>query len=107
MSASAVILGTVHVFGVALAVLIAMGTAVLSFAGSSNVLLQTLSPDEMRGRAISVFSMVILGLVPTGSLLLGSLASFVGLSTALVAGGTASLALAVCIFAGNRDLRKV
>jgi MFS family permease len=107
MSASAIVLGTVHVFAVALAVLVVMGLAVLSFAGSSNVLLQTLSPDQMRGRAISVFSMVILGLVPSGSLLLGALASVAGLSTAMVAGGAASLALAVWIYAGNRDLRDV
>ncbi|MGP6159916.1 MAG: MFS transporter [Vulcanimicrobiaceae bacterium] len=107
MSASAIVLGTVHVFAVALAVLVVMGLAVLSFAGSSNVLLQTLSPGEMRGRAISVFSMVILGLVPTGSLLLGSLASVVGLSHAVVGGGAASLALAVWIYAGNRELRGV
>jgi predicted MFS family arabinose efflux permease len=107
MSASAVVLGTVHVFAVALAVLVVMGLSVLSFAGSSNVLLQTLAPDEMRGRAISVFSMVILGLVPTGSLLLGTFASLVGLSTALVTGGAASLALAVWIYAGNRALRDV
>lgn len=107
MSLCAIALGTVHVYAVALVVLVGMGLAVLSFAGSSNVLLQTLSPDEMRGRAISVFTMVILGLVPAGSLLLGSLASLVGLHTAIVAGGAASLALAIWIFAANRDLRNV
>jgi MFS family permease len=107
MSVCAIVLGTVHVFAVALVVLVAMGLAVLSFAGSSNVLLQTLSPDEMRGRSISVFSMVILGLVPTGSLLLGSLASLAGLSIAIVSGGSASLVLAVWIFAANHDLRRV
>ena len=64
MSIGTIVLGTVHVFWVALVVLVFIGLAVLSFAGSSNVLLQALSPDDMRGRAISVFSMIILGLVP-------------------------------------------
>jgi MFS family permease len=107
MSAGAIVLGSVHVYVVAVGVLVLIGLAVMSFAGNSNVLLQTLSPDEMRGRAISVFTMVILGLVPTGSLLLGALASLVGLSTAIVVGGAASLALALLVYTASRELRRV
>ncbi|HMD02626.1 MAG TPA: MFS transporter, partial [Candidatus Baltobacteraceae bacterium] len=107
MSLGAIVLGTVHVFWVALIVLFFIGLAVLSFAGSSNVLLQTLSPDDMRGRAISVFSMIILGFVPAGSLLLGLLASFVGLSNAILAGGAASLVIALAIYATDPELRAV
>ena len=107
MSLGTVVLSFVHVFAVAICVLVAVGLAVMSFAGSSNVLIQTLSPDEMRGRAISVFTMVILGLVPLGSLLLGTLATFVGLQAALAAGGAVSFILSVVIFAGNAELRRV
>jgi len=107
MSLGVVVLGTVHVFAVALLVLAVLGLAVLSFAGSSNVLLQTLSPDDMRGRAISVFSMIILGLVPAGSLLLGLLASFVGLSPALISGGLAFLAIGLLVWTTNAELRAV
>jgi MFS family permease len=107
MSLGTAILGLVHVYAVAIVVLVLIGLSVLSFAGSSNVLLQTLSPDDMRGRSISVFSMIILGLVPLGSLLLGSLASLVSLSTALVAGGVVALALGTWVFAGNAALRRV
>jgi MFS family permease len=107
MSLGTIALGFVHVFVVALGVLVAIGLAVMSFAGSSNVLFQTLSPDEMRGRAISVFTMVILGLVPLGSLLLGSLASVVGLQVALAAGGVVALALSVTVFFWNAELRRV
>ncbi len=107
MSAGTIALGLVHVFAIALGVLVAIGLAVMSFAGSSNVLIQTLSPDEMRGRAISVFTMVILGLVPLGSLLLGSFASIVGLQTALASGGAVALTLSVAVFVSNADLRRV
>ena len=92
-------------FGIAVVVLAFMGLAVLSFAGSSNVLLQTLSPDEMRGRAISVFAMIILGLVPAGSLLLGSLASVVGLQASLSVGGAVALVIAIVIWATDPQLR--
>jgi MFS family permease len=100
-------LGTIHALVPALVVLVFIGLAMLSFAGSSNVLLQTLSPDDMRGRAISVFSMIILGLVPAGSLILGSLATAIGLSASLSAGGALALAVAVTIWLTNPQLRAV
>ncbi len=107
MSLGTIVLGLVHVFAVSLVVLAVIGLAVLSFAGSSNVMLQTLSPDDMRGRSISVFSMIILGLVPAGSLLLGSLGSMIGLSHALIAGGVVALVLGIWVWATNPELRAV
>jgi predicted MFS family arabinose efflux permease len=107
MAVCAIVLGVVHVFPLAVATLVVMGLATLSFAGSSNVLLQTLAPDDMRGRAISVFSMIILGLVPAGSLALGALASVIGLGYAMMVGGAISLALAIVIFVRNAALRAV
>ena len=107
MSAGTIVLGTVHVFAVALIVLAIIGLAVLSFAGSSNVMLQTLSPDDMRGRSISVFSMIILGLVPAGSLLLGSIASVAGLPHSLTGGGAVALVIALGIWLTNPAIRSV
>lgn len=107
MAAGTTVLGFVHSFGIAVAVLGLIGLAVLSFAGSSNVLLQTLSPEDMRGRAISVFSMIILGLVPAGSLLLGSLATLIGLPNSMVAGGTLAFAIALAVWALTPELRAV
>jgi predicted MFS family arabinose efflux permease len=107
MSLGTFALGFVHVFAVAFAVLMMIGLAVLSFVGSSNVLLQTLSPDDMRGRSISVFSMIILGLVPLGSLLLGSIATVTGLSAALCIGGAVAFVAAIVAFMRNAALRAV
>jgi len=105
MALGTIVLGTVHVFAVAVGVLVVIGCAVLSFAGSSNVMLQSLSPDDMRGRAISVFSMIILGLVPAGSLVLGSLATVAGLEASFVSGGVVAIVVAVAIWASNPSLR--
>jgi MFS family permease len=107
MCLSAIALGATTSFIVAVLILIVMGMSVLSFAGSSNVLLQTLAPEEMRGRALSVFSMVILGLVPTGSLVLGTLGSLFTLRVATFGGGAIALAVVVFAFARNRALRSV
>ncbi len=107
MSLAAIALGATRSFGGAVLILIVMGMSVMSFAGSSNVLLQTLAPDEMRGRALSVFSMVILGLVPLGALILGTLGSMFGLSGATLGGGLVALAIALFAFARNPELRSV
>jgi predicted MFS family arabinose efflux permease len=105
MAASVVLLGSVRSYLAALPVLAFLGLSVLSFAGSSNVLLQTLSPDDMRGRAISVFSMIILGVVPAGSLVLGSLASVIGIPATLQFGGAVALVVAVAVWSTNPALR--
>lgn len=107
MALGVIVLGFVREFWVAVPVLCAIGCATLSFAGSTNVLLQTLSPDDMRGRAISVFSMVILGLVPAGSLLVGSFASLVTLPVAFMCSGAFAAVISTAVFAGNPALRRV
>lgn len=107
MALGTMVLGLVHVYWVALVVLPFIGLAVLSFAGSSNVLLQMLSPEDMRGRAISVFSMIILGLVPAGSLLIGSVGAIAGLPHTITAAGVLALLISIWVYVSNRELREV
>ncbi len=106
MALGTMVLGLVHVYWVSLVVLPFIGLAVLSFTGSSNVMLQMLSPDDMRGRAISVFSMVILGLVPAGSLLIGGIGSITGLSHAITGAGAVALVISVWIYATHKAVRE-
>jgi MFS family permease len=86
------LLGLTTRFGVAALILTVTGLGTMSFIGSSNILLQTLSPDDMRGRAVSVYSMILLGFVPLGSLLVGALATLFELRWTLVLAGAVSVA---------------
>ncbi len=70
--------------------LIGLGT--LAFLGASNTLVQTLSPDYLRGRAMSLYTMIAIGIVPLGSLIVGSIASIIGLHLAF------ALAGGLCVF---------
>jgi MFS family permease len=99
-------LGYTHHFGIALIEQVILGLGTMTFVGSSNVLVQTLSPDDMRGRAMSVYSMTILGLVPAGTLVLGVLGSWVGLSLAFVVGGAVALLSGVWVWAVHPVLRR-
>jgi MFS family permease len=89
MATGLIALGFVWNLWIALPILFIIGTSTMTFMGASNTLIQTLSPDEVRGRAISVYSMVALGIVPGGALVLGGLASVTGLHTAFLAAGAA------------------
>jgi predicted MFS family arabinose efflux permease len=106
-AATIVVLGFVHSFAAAIPLLALAGFAVLSFQTSSMVMLQTLSPDAMRGRAVAVSSMITLGLIPAGSLIVGTLAAAISLSRAYVVVGVAVLAITAGVAAANRALRKL
>jgi MFS family permease len=61
--------------------------AVMVFLGMANTLMQTRTPDHLRGRAMSVHTMVFMGFMPLGQMLLGSLGTVVGINGAFLAGG--------------------
>lgn len=97
---------TVHMLS-AFLILFVTGLATLTWLGSSNILIQTIAPDEMRGRAISVYSMILIGMVPAGSLLLGSMGSLFGIGTAFIAGGSLAAVICAATFALSPAVRKV
>ncbi len=73
-----------------------IGLGTLAFLGASNTLVQTLSPDDLRGRAMSVYTMIAVGVVPLGSLVVGSLAAITGLHLAFaLAGGSCVFIIAL------------
>jgi MFS family permease len=61
--------------------------AVMVFLGMANTLMQTRTPDALRGRVMSVHTMVFMGFMPLGQMLLGSLGTFVGINNSFLVGG--------------------
>lgn len=76
-----------------------VGSGFMLPMSAANTLLQTLTPDHLRGRVMSLFFMVFMGTPPVGSLLAGVLAPYigapltVGLTGACCLGGAAWFAL--------------
>ncbi len=94
MSCAVLALGFVPTLATALPVLFAAGVGTLAMMGATNTLIQVLSPDEVRGRALSVYTMIAIGIVPLGSLIDGAIASAIGLRvTFVLAGATCALML--------------
>src|SRR5881396_3215949 len=73
-------------FPLALVFLFAAGFGMLLFFSTSNTVLQTIVPDEMRGRVMGVWSLVFGAMIPLGSLEAGATAHWLGTPFALAFG---------------------
>jgi predicted MFS family arabinose efflux permease len=98
MSLGVFVLGFVPTLASALPVLFAIGVGTLASMGATNTLIQVLSPDDVRGRALSVYTMIAIGVVPLGALVDGAIASSVGLRPTFAIAGAACTALFLAIW---------
>jgi MFS family permease len=76
------------------AVLAPVGFFMMLQMGSSNTLIQSMVPDHLRGRVMSVYSMMFMGMAPFGSLLAGVVADRLGAPATVALGGVVCLAAA-------------
>ena len=72
---------------------------------SSNTLIQSLIPDAMRGRVMSLYAMMFMGMAPLGALLAGTLAARIGAPATVAAGGAICLARRARLRPPSADLR--
>ncbi|HUB82811.1 MAG TPA: MFS transporter [Bryobacteraceae bacterium] len=92
-----IIFSTSHNFLFSAVILVPVGFTLMLQMGSTNTLIQSMIPDELRGRVMGVYSMVMMGLAPFGGLLAGFLADGLGAPITVAAGGVVCL-LAAAIF---------
>jgi MFS family permease len=85
-----------HTIWLSLGLIYFAGLGMMVQLASSNIILQTLADNPMRGRVMSLYAMCCLGMTPFGSLLVGSLAHRIGVPITLLGGGFLCLLGAVC-----------
>jgi MFS family permease len=78
--------------GLALAALVLMGAAAISFTATTNSLLQLAAPTAMRGRVMALWSVVYLGSTPVGGPIVGWVSERAGPRAGLALGALAALA---------------
>ena len=75
-----------------LALMPVVGFAVMRQNASANTLIQTLIPDEYRGRTMALYAMMVVGMGPFGSLAAGALAQQIGVRATVFVSGLLCLA---------------
>jgi MFS family permease len=82
-------------YWLSLALMVPIGFFMMIQFGASNTLIQTMSPDNLRGRVMSVYSMMFMGMAPIGALVAGAVAERIGAPLAVAGGGVICLAASV------------
>lgn len=82
-------------YALSLVLIAAVGFMQIKFSAMANTMLQTVTPDHLRGRIMSIYMMVFAGSIPLGNLFIGILASLYSAPISLLAGAGLSLIAAV------------
>lgn len=81
------------------------GFGVMQVATASNTIIQTIVPEDKRGRAMSYYTMAFVGMAPFGSLLAGALAHAIGAPFTLMIDGACCAAGAVWFATRLKSIR--
>src|SRR6266516_264562 len=88
-------------------VLLFLGLTMLVNGALANGILQSVVPDELRGRVMATYVFVYVGFTPIGSFIAGAMARFVGVQWAIFSGGVVMLVYALWAFWKYPEIRAV
>ncbi len=94
-----------HSFWLSAALLLPAGYSMMLQMACSNTLIQTMVPDQLRGRVMSVYSMMFMGMAPFGAFFGGALAHRVGAPITVAVGGVACVLGAIWFGRALPELR--
>jgi MFS family permease len=83
--------GLSRVFWLSMIMVLIAGMGMMQGMAGSNTIIQTIVPEDKRGRVMSYYTMAFVGMAPFGSLLAGSMAHAVGAPLTVIANGSAVL----------------
>lgn len=89
--AGLILFGLSRSFVLSLFLLLIVGFGMMQGLAASNTVIQTLVPEDKRGRVMSFYTMAFVGMAPFGSLLAGALAHRFGAPHAVMITGTCCL----------------
>jgi predicted MFS family arabinose efflux permease len=91
----------------AAAVLLVLGLTMIINGALANGILQTVVPDDLRGRVMATYVFVYVGFTPIGSFIAGAMARFIGVEWAIFFGGFVMLAYSMWAFWKYPEIRAV
>jgi MFS family permease len=91
-------------YPLSLLLMVPVGAGGIAMAATANATIQVAVPDGLRGRVMAVYTTVFSASMPVGGLLMGILASSLGILPAILIGGLLSLATGLAALAWYRRL---
>jgi len=102
-----ILFSLVNVRPVAAGVLLFLGLTMLINGALANGILQSVVPDQLRGRVMAAYVFVYVGFTPIGSLIAGAMARVTSVQWAIGTGGAIMLLYAIWAFWKFPELRRV
>ncbi|HEX4022286.1 MAG TPA: MFS transporter [Acidobacteriaceae bacterium] len=90
-----------------LSLMLIVGFGMMQGMAASNTIIQTLVPEDKRGRVMSYYTMAFVGMTPFGSLLAGALAHKLGAPHAVMITGAFCIAGAAWFSTQLKSIRKI
>jgi MFS family permease len=82
------------------------GLSMILSLAAANTMLQTMADEDKRGRVMSFYAMALMGTMPIGNLLAGSMASGIGIPNTMLIGGTITMLSALWFEYKRRSMRQ-
>jgi predicted MFS family arabinose efflux permease len=73
---------------------------------NSQAIVQSLVPDNLRGRVMGVYTLIFFGSMPVGALLAGAVAEWIGEPVTVMLGAALLLLLAIAAWLYLPDIRR-
>jgi MFS family permease len=105
--AGLILFGMSHVLWISLVLMTAVGFGMMQGLTASNTIIQTLVPEDKRGRVMSYYTAAFVGMAPFGSLLAGSLAHWIGAPRTVILTGTFCILGAAWFWSRRGEIRDV
>ena len=102
-----VLFGLSHVLWLSLVLMLPIGWGMMTGLAASNTIIQTLVPEDKRGRVMSYYTMAFVGMAPFGSLLAGTLAHVMGAPRTVMITGACCIAGCAWFTTEMPKIRKV
>ncbi len=105
--AGLILFGLSHYLILSLLLMLVVGFGMMQGLAASNTVIQTLVPEDKRGRVMSYYTMAFVGMAPFGSLLAGALAHRFGAPHAVIITGSCCILGGLWFTSQLRSIRAV
>lgn len=107
MPATLIIFGIFKTLPVSLVMLVVLGWAFMAVVNTTNAMIQSWVPDELRGRVMSVHVLIFMGSAPIGSLLAGTMAEKLGEPITVIINAAILMTISLGVFLMRPKIRQL